>query len=591
MASFKESPSSTSSRPISHATPPLRQSTGRHHSHSISLGTVNINHRVTRRKSMTSTAASNAATAAALAVAMGESPNAAAAALSTSNSSHLHHHHRRGLSTRRAVESTSMGTSASGFGSYLARNAAQDTSTPGRKNSPNSIDENTAVEDVSPLGGLGGGLGAPSSSGKPIIGTKQRSRRASEGSHLIRSDGKRVMNELRCDRCGKGYKHSSCLTKHMWEHDPAWAYTSKLLISKHQQVQLLEAATVLVNMNPDTPTSSPDHQQPTGESDRSSTSPTVSGISELRDGISSAETTPPPTGEEGIFTTSSTTTGKPPSSGTHPSPQNRNHSLSHRFSANSFSRSFQSIPSSSFTGSAPTFSPSPSHFRQSSISTDTRPSTAETGGLLDDDEAGLAAAIELCHFGTPRSGPVPMSPEDIPPVPPLPARFLGSHSMGVSMGMGMAMANNNNVNNCNNNSTTGTTGTTGTSGDINSNNINNNNNTHSFDLLASAARQEASSTPTIYNPLSMHPPLSYRVSDVRDVKMGDVQLDNSGSGGGNNGNNINNNNVMKAKSNNIRMGMGIGVDEVDDDDFAHDQEGSVVPMDDDDDGVFGRMEE
>ncbi|KAL2375630.1 hypothetical protein RJZ90_007965 [Blastomyces dermatitidis] len=422
MTSFKESLSSTPSRPISHTTPPLRQSNGRHHSHSVSLGAININHRVTRRKSMNSTAASNAATAAAVAVAMGESPSAAALSTSTS-SHHHHHHHRRGLSTRRAIESTSIGT-ASGFGSYLARNAAQNC-TPGRKNSPNSIDENTAVEDVSPLDGSGASA-MNSSTGKPI-GTKQRSRRASEGAHLVRGEGKRVMNELRCERCGKGYKHSSCLTKHMWEHDPAWAYTSKLLISKHQQVQLLEAATVLVNMNPETPASSFDQQQRTGESDRSSASPTASGISELRDGISSAETTPPPAGEEGIFST--TTPAKPPPPGTYSSPHNRNHSLSHnhRFSANSFSRSFQSMPSSSFTGSAPTFSPSRSHFRQSS--TDTRPSTAETGGLLDDDEAGLAAAIELCHFGTPRSGPVPMSP-DIPPVPPLPARFLGSQSMG-----------------------------------------------------------------------------------------------------------------------------------------------------------------
>ena len=30
-----------------------------------------------------------------------------------------------------------------------------------------------------------------------------------------------------------------------WEHTPEWQYTSKLLISKHQQVQLLEAASVL----------------------------------------------------------------------------------------------------------------------------------------------------------------------------------------------------------------------------------------------------------------------------------------------------------------------------------------------------------
>lgn len=48
------------------------------------------------------------------------------------------------------------------------------------------------------------------------IGSSQaRARRASEGSFL-RKDGKRVNGgELRCDTCGKGYKHSSCLTKHL----------------------------------------------------------------------------------------------------------------------------------------------------------------------------------------------------------------------------------------------------------------------------------------------------------------------------------------------------------------------------------------
>ena len=44
--------------------------------------------------------------------------------------------------------------------------------------------------------------------------TKSRNRRASEGSHLIKGDKK--SGDLRCDTCGKGYKHSSCLTKHMY---------------------------------------------------------------------------------------------------------------------------------------------------------------------------------------------------------------------------------------------------------------------------------------------------------------------------------------------------------------------------------------
>ena len=47
--------------------------------------------------------------------------------------------------------------------------------------------------------------------------TKNRNRRASEGSHLIKGNPKK--GELRCDTCGKGYKHSSCLTKHMYAFD------------------------------------------------------------------------------------------------------------------------------------------------------------------------------------------------------------------------------------------------------------------------------------------------------------------------------------------------------------------------------------
>jgi len=48
-----------------------------------------------------------------------------------------------------------------------------------------------------------------------------------------------------------------------------------------------------------------------------------------------------------------------------------------------------------------------------------------------DDEAGLAAAVELCNFGTPRTGPVQVG--DIPPVPPLPARYV-SHNASLSNG-------------------------------------------------------------------------------------------------------------------------------------------------------------
>ena len=45
---------------------------------------------------------------------------------------------------------------------------------------------------------------------------KERMRRASEGTSLTRGERRRSnTGELRCDHCGKGYKHGSCLTKHL----------------------------------------------------------------------------------------------------------------------------------------------------------------------------------------------------------------------------------------------------------------------------------------------------------------------------------------------------------------------------------------
>lgn len=36
------------------------------------------------------------------------------------------------------------------------------------------------------------------------------------------------------------YRHPNCLVKHRWEHSPHWREASKFLLSKHQQVQMLE---------------------------------------------------------------------------------------------------------------------------------------------------------------------------------------------------------------------------------------------------------------------------------------------------------------------------------------------------------------
>ena len=190
-----------------------------------------------------------------------------------------------------------------------------------------------------------------------------------------------------------------------WEHTPEWSYTSKLLISKHQQVQLLEAASVLLTMNQDgitPPGSAKDFQ-----SDQDSASPAASS-SEKQDGTSSADTTPPPQAD--MFNTySGSYTGK----------HHKRYS-----SGNNFSRSYQSTPSTNLLdgGSVPSGSGF-RHYRQPSH--ERRP--LSSGFNRNQEDEGLAAAVELlsCSFGstgTPRT--VPVTLENAPPVPLIPTQYL-----------------------------------------------------------------------------------------------------------------------------------------------------------------------
>jgi hypothetical protein len=182
-----------------------------------------------------------------------------------------------------------------------------------------------------------------------------------------------------------------------WEHDPAWAITSKFLISKHQQVQLLEAASVLCNMTVDGHSEAESSLADPTES--SSASPVYSGSSEAHDELSSVETTPPPMPEGYAM------------------PETKRYSAS----SNGLSRSYRSVHSSSYAESAlsPGFPPQ----RFSGVS-DFRPSTSGT-----DDGALAAAAAGLTFSGTPRTRPS-MIGDDVPPVPPLPQQYqsLGSKS-------------------------------------------------------------------------------------------------------------------------------------------------------------------
>ncbi|KAI0122261.1 hypothetical protein F4814DRAFT_446198 [Daldinia grandis] len=232
-----------------------------------------------------------------------------------------------------------------------------------------------------------------------------RMRRASDGQPLIKEGRKSNRIELRCDKCGKGYKHSSCLTKHLWEHTPEWSLTSKLLISKHQQVQLLEAASVLVAMN--TEATTPPDSTKDFASDPESASPTASGYSDLHDGRSSADTTPPPHLDafSAMNSLAYCTASKRDSSGT------------------SFARSYQSAVSGSFfSGSVPSGNGF-SHARHASA--DRRPPSSGMNSTGQDDR-DLATAIELlsCSFNSNGGTRDSRLPDDAPPVPPLPAQYL-----------------------------------------------------------------------------------------------------------------------------------------------------------------------
>ena len=43
---------------------------------------------------------------------------------------------------------------------------------------------------------------------------KNRMRRASDGTHLSKKE-KAATGDLKCEHCGKAYKHGSCLNKHL----------------------------------------------------------------------------------------------------------------------------------------------------------------------------------------------------------------------------------------------------------------------------------------------------------------------------------------------------------------------------------------
>ncbi|KAI0002829.1 hypothetical protein F4779DRAFT_113938 [Xylariaceae sp. FL0662B] len=356
----------------------LSHSRNNSHSHSALSATLNATHRVTRRKSITNTAANVAAVAAALTEA-GDKVTPLPIAVNS----------RRGtMSKPAAARSAIVGSLPSPPASLPTHKFAM-TAKP--ENQESAIDDD--LNDMS------------ADDGDPEL-QKARVRRASDGQPLTKEGKKSNRIELRCDKCGKGYKHSSCLTKHLWEHTPEWSLTSKLLISKHQQVQLLEAASVLVAMNNNKDATTPPDSAKDFASEPESASPTASGYSEPHDGRSSADTTPPPQPETLAMTNTLAYRTAPK-----------------RYSSGStYSRSYQSATSGSFFPMSVPSGNEFSHTRHSS--SDRRPPSSGMNSTGQDDR-DLAAAVELlsCSFNSNGARDARL-PEDAPPVPPLPAQYL-----------------------------------------------------------------------------------------------------------------------------------------------------------------------
>ncbi|KAL1903705.1 hypothetical protein Sste5344_010598 [Sporothrix stenoceras] len=398
----------------------------RNGSHSIIGSALNSGHRVSRRKSMTSPGATNVAAMAAIIQEAEVLPNGALAINARRNT----------LAKPGAnVASSSLGGFSRG-GAMAAAMATAGTngligslplpSPPASLPTRNFVTaDGSAIDDD--LNDMSDGEIDPASlnDASSLAFEIARVRRASDGQPL--KEGRRSSRmELRCKQCGKGYKHK-------------WALTSKLLISKHQQVQLLEAASVLVTMNTspdgeDNAAATPPDSTRDSASENDPASPSASGFSYQHDSHSSVDTTPPPTqmddttNADGIKRDPVASYPSPPQA-----PSLGHMSFSQRFSqpgasAANVARSYQSgLPVGNVSAGFGF-----AHQRQLSRDNLRPPSSGKNVTGQEDNE--LAAAVELlsCSFNsgagdanTVTPGSVQGLGQNVPPVPPVPTQYLG----------------------------------------------------------------------------------------------------------------------------------------------------------------------
>lgn len=194
-----------------------------------------------------------------------------------------------------------------------------------------------------------------------------------------------------------------------WEHTPEWSYTSKLLISKHQQVQLLEAASVLVAMN---------NQMTSPPESARETSPSVSGgSSEQMDGRSSANTTPPPhmetmtSGEGGRY---------------HFSPLSP---FNGDMYGGGLAHSLHAAPSESSYATSVPHGSGFGYYRQY-----LEPSPPPAGSSMSGEADHLVKGVAMlsCSYNSNNGSQAGQLAQDIPEIPPIPAHFLGQASLGAS---------------------------------------------------------------------------------------------------------------------------------------------------------------
>jgi hypothetical protein len=156
---------------------PIRNSYSRSHSHTASLGSLNPSHRIGRRKSSTFSPVSNPTV----------------------------------LST--AVENVvAEGAAIPNRRSSLSKAALATLNDGGQPPLPSSLPQHASELERDSGSAV---LDGPSlSSFQAVDRTKPKMRRASDGSRLSKKE-KAASGELKCEHCGKAYKHGSCLNKHL----------------------------------------------------------------------------------------------------------------------------------------------------------------------------------------------------------------------------------------------------------------------------------------------------------------------------------------------------------------------------------------